>query len=417
MQKNKKKIIWLSILLLLIISISLFNKIDLLATKEFLKRKLDPKVFAVLQVFGDIERSSKKLNNDYNVKFIPYTQFLNVDLKKISLNDYFSNNDVAGYANHLKIKVRQVFYIDKYLNEVLFLTSNGKLFFNDYQKIISDGKLKTIKTNLQITTALDLLINKKKIYISGVTVEGECAYLNVFEADIIEIKNLDFKNIFKSTECVTMIQSGRMAKLGENSILLATAADVLIKKNEMDEKPQSADSIYGKILRLNLTNNEFEIFSKGHRNILGLYSDGNVILSTENGPRGGDEINKIINGENYGWPEVSYGQKYKGDEYYPSSHSELGFKEPIYAFVPSVGISQIAKVEDNFSIKWKDNFLIASLNGNHIYRVKFDQNYEKILFKENIFIGERMRDLVYFKEKNVFLLALENSGSLGVLKP
>ena len=82
-----------------------------------------------------------------------------------------------------------------------------------------------------------------------------------------------------------------------------------------------------------------------------------------------------------------------------------------------VGISQIAKVEDNFSIKWKDNFLIASLNGNHIYRVKFDQNYEKILFKENIFIGERMRDLVYFKEKNVFLLALENSGSLGVLKP
>ena len=162
MQKNKKKIIWLSILLLLIISISLFNKIDLLATKEFLKRKLDPKVFAVLQVFGDIERSSKKLNNDYNVKFIPYTQFLNVDLKKISLNDYFSNNDVAGYANHLKIKVRQVFYIDKYLNEVLFLTSNGKLFFNDYQKIISDGKLKTIKTNLQITTALDLLINKKK---------------------------------------------------------------------------------------------------------------------------------------------------------------------------------------------------------------------------------------------------------------
>ena len=61
--------------------ISIINKIDLLATKEYLKRKLDPKLFAILQVFGDLERSSKKLNNDYNVNFLPSTQFINLDLK------------------------------------------------------------------------------------------------------------------------------------------------------------------------------------------------------------------------------------------------------------------------------------------------------------------------------------------------
>ena len=108
----------------------------------------------------------------------------------------------------------------------------------------------------------------------------------------------------------------------------------------MDDKPQSDNSIYGKILELNLDTNK-KIF-KGHRNILGLYVDKNVILSTENGPRGGDEVNKIIFGENYGWPEVSYGQKYNNNEFYPNSHSEKILKNQ-FMFTPSGGY-QITKI-------------------------------------------------------------------------
>ena len=93
---------------------------------------------------------------------------------------------------------------------------------------------------------------------------------------------------------------------------------------------------------------------------MGLYVDKNVILSTENGPRGGDEVNKIIFGENYGWPEVSYGQKYSNNEFNANSHSEKNFKEPIYAFIPSVGISQITKVADNFSEKGL--YLLSQIN-------------------------------------------------------
>ena len=262
-----------------------------------------------------------------------------------------------------------------------------------------------------------MLIDEEYIYVSGVIVESNCAYLVVYKAKLSNLNEFNFNNIFKSDECVTMIQSGRMAKYKDNSLLLATAADVLIKKNEMDDKPQNDNSIYGKILELNLDTNNYKIFSKGHRNILGLYVDKNVILSTENGPRGGDEVNKIIFGENYGWPEVSYGQKYNNNEFYPNSHSEKNFKEPIYAFIPSVGISQITKIGDNFSNKWKDNFLVASLNGNHLYRMKFNKNFEKVFFIEGIFIGEIMRDLDYKKEKNLFLIALERSGSLVILKP
>ena len=416
--KNKKILYTVLITFLIILITSQVNSNNLLYIKEFLKRKLDPRVFSIIQLFGQIDRSSKKLNNDYNVHFLPKTQFINLDFKKIDLSSYFSTDNIVGYADHLKIKIRQVFYIDLYENNIIFLTSNGKLTYNNYEKIIQHKKLKNINTNLNLVTALDLLIDKKDIFISGVVVENKCAYLVIYQAKISDLENLKFKIIFKSNECMTMIQSGRLSKSNKkNSLLIATAADILVKGDETDSKPQNDNSIYGKILEIDLESNNYKIFSKGHRNILGLYIDEEVILSTEHGPKGGDEINKIILNGNYGWPIVSYGEKYySNSEYYANSHDDYSFVEPIYSFIPSVGISQIVKVGKNFSKKWKNNFLIASLNGNHLYRIKFDKKYEKIIFIENIYIGERIRDLVYFESKNIFLITLENSGSLGILK-
>ena len=336
------------------------------------------------------------MNNDYNVYFLPKTQLINLDFKKIDLSSYFSKDNIVGYADHLRIKVRQVFYIDLYENNIIFLTSNGNLFYNDYEKITQYKELKNINTNLNLVTALDLLIDKKEVFVSWVVVENKCVYLVLYRAKISDLENLKFKKIFKSNECATMIQSGRLAKSNKkNSLLITTAADILVKDDETDNKPQNDNSIYGKILEIDLKSNNYKIFSKWHRNILGLYIDKEVILSTEHGPKGGDEINKIILNGNYGWPIVSYGEKYfSNSEYYANSHHDYGFVEPIYSFIPSVGISQIAKVDENFSKKWKNNFLIASLNGNHLYRIKFDKKYEKIIFIENIYIGERMRELV-----------------------
>lgn len=416
--KNKKFfLLILTTFLIIILAIQIStHKIGI---KDFLKRKLDPRLFSVFQVFGDIDRSSKKLNNDYNVHFLPKTQFINLDFKKIDLNNNFKKNNISGYADHLKLKVKQVFNIDVYYNNIIILTSNGKLFYQEYEEILKNKRLKNININLNLVTALDLLIDKKEIFISGVINENKCAYLALYQAKITEIENLKFNKIFQSNECMTYIQSGRLAKLkNKNSLLMATAADILIKKDETDDKPQNKSSIYGKILEIDLESYNYKIFSKGHRNILGLYADEEVILSTENGPRGGDEINKIIFNGNYGWPIASYGEKYFSDVgYLDHSHNNYNFIEPIYYFIPSVGISQITKVDENFSQKWRNNFLVASLNGNHLYRMKFDQKYEKVFFIENIFIGERIRDLIYFESKNVFLLTLENSGSLGILKP
>ena len=100
---------------------------------------------------------------------------------------------------------------------------------------------------------------------------------------------------------------------------------------------------------------------------------------------------------------------------YDLDHSKLGFIEPIYAFVPSIGISEIIKLPNNFSNHWKENFIITSLNRGSIYRVKFDKNFEKLIYKEEIFIGKRIRDIKYFSKKKLILLALESRGELGVL--
>ena len=111
------------------------------------------------------------------------------------------------------------------------------------------------------------------------------------------------------------VQGGKITKIfNKNALLLTTAADILINKDESDPKPQDDKSIYGKILEVDLVKKDFRVFSKGHRNALGLYSDNEVILATENGPRGGDEINRIVFNENYGWPKVSYGYKYRSNE-------------------------------------------------------------------------------------------------------
>ena len=64
---------------------------------------------------------------------------------------------------------------------------------------------------------------------------------------------------------------------------------------------------------------------------------------------------------------------------------------------------------------WENNFFITSLNAGSLFRVKFNENLDKIIFSEKIFIGERIRDIEYLKEQNLFLLALENTGSLGVI--
>ena len=81
---------------------------------------------------------------------------------------------------------------------------------------------------------------------------------------------------------------------------------------------------------------------------------------------------------------------YKRDnEVFISNHSKYGFVEPIFAFLPSIAITQIIKVPEEFSPKWKNSYLIASLRNLSLYRVVFDENYSRIIIAEKMIIGKK----------------------------
>ena len=185
------------------------------------------------------------------------------------------------------------------------------------------------------------------------------------------------------------------------------------------ELAQSTKSQFGKIVKINIENKEFELVALGFRNPQGLFYDKekNIILETEHGPFGGDEINLVdLNNKklpNFGWPVASYGNHYnqtleKNKIKYSllKSHKDNGFDEPLKWFTPAIGISEILKIDHN-------KYLLASMRSKSFYIFQLDENNKIFNFKQYI-VGERIRDLAN-NDKDVFFF-LENTASIGILK-
>jgi len=368
---------------------------------------------STLRMIANNRVNSKRIRNDYNVKFLPDTQFNKMNFKKIPL-EFIKVTDVR-YMNIIK---KKAFYIDFYNDYLVIIPKKSGTFYyqniNDIEK--NKSYFKKIDSNLKSFDVLDTFINDKKIYVSYVKKNNNCAYLNLAKSNM-NLEKLKFEDIFSSNECAKTVQAGRIQKIVKDNnsyILLSTYGVMFNIKDEIEPEAQDDNSIYGKILAIDEKTNTYKIFSKGHRNILGLHVDGETILSTENGPRGADEINRIYENKNYGWDIASYGKKYKFDEAY-KNHYDLSFEEPIFSFIPSIGISEIIKIDNNFDEDWQNNYLIATMFDQHLIRIKFGRDLKKIDYYEKIFIGERMRDLKYFDKKSMIIMALEDTGSLGIL--
>lgn len=160
---------------------------------------------------------------------------------------------------------------------------------------------------------------------------------------------------------------------------------------------QDINSQFGKVFLLDLNNNVLELLSIGHRNPQGLIfiADADKLLETEHGPQGGDEINLIIKNKNYGWPFETYGNRYGKNNYdLPvRTPSNLMIEKPLYAFVPSIGISAIVKSE-TFHKKWMNDLLVAGMSSKSIHRLKFDKDFQRVIFQEQIKLEARIRDII-----------------------
>jgi hypothetical protein len=402
------------ILLILFVSIALFflniNSIRTLTAMYLtLNQKDKIKEFVFGKGTADKLKLYKKYDKlGYNQYFLPKTQFTELDFNEVILKDLNLTEEISWN----KKKAFQ-FHMEQFKDELIIIDGKGKVFFIN-KKFIKDSnnlKWREIKSNLnsENINVKDLLVVDNEIYVSYKKFDAECETMNISRAKI-EGDNLFFELFFNNGECGDF-NAGRMIQYkhdGKEGILLSTDTDMHNKELAQDDS-----SVYGKILFINFQTKNYLIFSKGHRTTQGLLVEKNSILAAEHGPRGGDEINLIKFGKNYGWPISSYGEPYFSEKksekvyHYLKSHSNHGFVEPIYSFVPSIGISQIIKIPENFSKLWQNNFFVTSLEGRAIYRILFDENYEKLIFHEKIYIGKRIRDIIYIKESNVILLALE----------
>ena len=268
-----------------------------------------------------------------NERIFPDTQFLNLIYEETFLNLDITQED----------KNTSPFYIINLKEKILIITKYGKFFLTNLEEL---QKKKILEINMPFSKIFDAKIFKDELYISTQKNDQlkNCLVRAVYKAKINN-KKLNFENFYEHSECGSSDNGGIMYFDANNQSLIISVPDNKIKTKGKYDFPTS-------FFRVNLNNKKFQELSKGHRNPQGLFiTENNIIISTEHGPRGGDEINNIKEGKNYGWPISSYGEKYKDifkndKEFdYKKEHKTNGFEEPIFAFVPSIGISQIIKVE------------------------------------------------------------------------
>ena len=177
------------------------------------------------------------------------------------------------------------------------------------------------------------------------------------------------------------------------------------ERSDIETRPQAQwlNSSLGKIIRIptdgkpaagnpKISNDARpEIYSYGHRNVQGLafHPQTNELWETEMGPRGGDELNRIEAGKNYGWPIITYGIEYGGKKIGDAIQQRSGMEQPVYYWDPVLSPSGMTFYNAEAMSEWKNNLFICGLNSNHIARIVLDGN--KVVGEERLLADQRQR--------------------------
>lgn len=219
----------------------------------------------------------------------------------------------------------------------------------------------------------------------------------------LQAKENDWRIIYRTKPClplktmVTAIEGhmagGRIAFEPPSTVYLASGDYHWDGVYAPKVLAQSWENDYGKVLSINMNTGKATRISRGHRNMQGiLFDDSNQLWVVEHGARGGDELNKIKEGANYGWPVQTLGTRYNYLQW-PNTinygrHDLPEFEAPLFSFVPSIGVSNITQIK-GFDPSWNDDFLLGSLSGKALFRLRLRP--DRVLFAEKIPIGKRIR--------------------------
>jgi glucose/arabinose dehydrogenase len=152
------------------------------------------------------------------------------------------------------------------------------------------------------------------------------------------------------------------------------------------------------------------LYSIGHRNPQGIaiHPVTGELWQSEHGPRGGDEINRVLAGTNYGWPVITYGIEYSGETVGEGIQQKEGMAQPVYYWDPVISPSGIAFYSSNRVPEWENNLFIGALSGKHIARLVIDSNNtvvgeERLLEDQN----QRFRDITQGSDDALYAITDE----------
>ena len=256
---------------------------------------------------------------------------------------------------------------------------------------------------------------------------GECTRLRLSATTLFREEGSvpvlsSWRTVFDAEPCLTppylAHESGGKMLMDGPDHLLTTIGDHGTKGSSQDP-----DSHLGKLVRIEIQTGEVEVLTLGHRNPQGLArdKDGNLWV-TEHGPQGGDELNLLEPGGNYGWDHVSYGVQYGGSIL--NNKSKVGqhdeFVPPVFAWVPSIAVTGIVVNDARWFPLWKDDLLITSLegilntagiaHGRSIFRVR--RHGKQVQYAEKIEIDVPIRDITYMSDGRLALLQGDRKGRI-----
>ena len=212
---------------------------------------------------------------------------------------------------------------------------------------------------------------------------------------------------------------GRILYSKEGHLYVSTG-----ERSDLETRPlaQDLNGGLGKIIRITTdghpapgnpfagnTNASPAIYTYGHRNVQGIafHPSTGDLWEAEMGPRGGDELNIIEPGKNYGWPVITYGIEYSGEKIGAPIQQKDGMEQPVYYWDPVISPSGITFYNSDVIPEWKNNLFIACLSGKHINRVVIENN--KVTGEERLLAdeGQRFRDITQARDGALYAVTDE----------
>ena len=248
---------------------------------------------------------------------------------------------------------------------------------------------------------------------------------------LVENRLTDVDDIFVARKTDEGIAGSAMQFAPDGTLFLSLGGAYVYQG--IGELAQDPTSHFGKLLRLNAdgsvpSDNPFvdsgqylpEVFTVGHRNQLGLayHPETGELWASENGPQGGDEINIIRAGENYGWPIVSFSRQYRGD-WVTGAPGHADFRGPEVLFWPSVAPAGITFYSGDGLPEWQGDLFVASMmtgripGTGHLVRIVFNSRGEEVR-RENLLteLRSRIRDVQQGPDGYLYVLTDEADGAL-----